>query len=88
MTSLIDALKELDPVPEIQFCNWSLQSVYDGTVDSYLGFFSNEACFASCGEVHSRNSQYWSAENLGLFHEISLHDEKIVVWFPGKKPRK
>jgi len=46
MTSLIDALKEFNPVAEIQLCNWSLQSVYDGTVDPHLVFSSNEACFA------------------------------------------
>jgi len=68
MTSLIDALKELDPFPEIQFCSWS---VYDGNVEPHLVFFCNEACFASCGEVNSRNSRYWSAENLGLVHELS-----------------
>ena len=86
--SLIDILKELDPLAEIQFCNWSLLSIYDGTVYPHLVFFSNEASFASCGEANSRNSRYWSAEKLGLFHELSLNDEKIVVLFPGKKSRK
>jgi hypothetical protein len=75
MTSLIDALKETDPVAEIQFCNWFLQSVYGGSVDRDLVFFPNKACFALCGEVNFRNSRYWSAENLGRFHKHSLHDE-------------
>jgi hypothetical protein len=61
--SLIDVLKELDKVVEIQFFNYSLKSVYDGTDDPHLVFFSTEASFASCGEVNSRNSRYWSAEN-------------------------
>jgi hypothetical protein len=36
MTSLIDALKELDPVAEMQFCNWFLHSIYDESVDPDL----------------------------------------------------
>jgi len=81
---LIDALKEIDSVAEIQFCNWFLQSIYDKSVDPDLVFFPNKACFASCGEANSWNSRYWSAENSGRVHELSLHEEKIV-WFPSKK---
>jgi hypothetical protein len=37
-TSVVDALKEHDPVARIHFCNWFLQSVYDGEVDPQLVF--------------------------------------------------
>jgi hypothetical protein len=30
--------------------------------------------------VNSKNSQYWSAENSEIIHEIPLHDEKAGVW--------
>ena len=87
-TYLIDALKEHDLVAEIRFCNWSLQSAYNGIVDQHLVFFSNEVWFSSCGEMNSGNSRYWRAEYSGRVHELPLHDGKIVVWFPGKKSRK
>jgi hypothetical protein len=42
-------------------------------------FFCNEAWFSLHGDVKCQNSQYWSAEDTGLFHELPLHDEKIGV---------
>jgi hypothetical protein len=75
-TTLVYALKEHDPIARIHFCNWFLQSVHDGEVDAQLVFFSDEAWFSLCGEVNSQNNQYWSAENPGLIHVLSLHDEK------------
>jgi hypothetical protein len=75
-----DALKEHDLVARIHFCNWFLQSVYDGEVDPQFVFFSSEAWFSLHGEVNSQNSWYWSAENPGLFHKLPLYDEKFDVW--------
>jgi hypothetical protein len=49
-------------------------------VDPQLVCFSNEAWFSLCGEVNSRNSQHWSAENPKFIHELPLHDKKIGVW--------
>lgn len=43
-------------------------------------FLFDEAHFSLPGEVNSQNNRYWSAENLGLFHELTLLDEKIGVW--------
>jgi hypothetical protein len=30
--------------------------------------------------VNSKNSQYWSAVNSGIIHEIPFHDGKTGVW--------
>jgi hypothetical protein len=61
--SLVDAWKEHDPVARIHFCNWFLQSVYDGEVDPQLVFFSSEALVSLRGKVNSQNGRYWSAES-------------------------
>jgi hypothetical protein len=79
-TKVVYALKEHDPVARIHFYNWFLQSVHDGEVDPQLVFFSDEAWFSLRGHVNSQNNRHWSAENPGVIHELSLHDEKIGVW--------
>jgi len=72
--------KEHDLAARIQFCNQFLQSKHNGKVDLRLLFFSYKACFSLHREVNSKNSQYWSAENPGLIHELLFHDEKIGIW--------
>jgi hypothetical protein len=42
--------------------------------------FSNEAWFHLSGYVNSQNSRFWSSENPKLFHEVSLHSQKIGCW--------
>jgi hypothetical protein len=71
-------LKEHDPVARIHFCNWFLQSVYDGEVDSQLVFFSSEAKFSLHGGVNYQNS-HWSAEDPGLFTNSLFMTKKIGV---------
>ena len=73
-------MKEHVLVARIHFCNQFLQSVHD-EADPNLEFFSYKAWFSLCGEVDSQNSQYWSAENPGLIHELLFQDEKIGIWW-------
>ncbi|PSN33354.1 hypothetical protein C0J52_27713 [Blattella germanica] len=69
-----------DSVARIEFCRWFQQSVYDGSLDPGLTFFSDEAWFTLNGRVNSQNNRYWGQEIPHEFHEIPLHDEIIEVW--------
>jgi len=57
-----------------------VKSVHDAEIDPHLVFLFDEARFSLPGEVNSQINRYWSAENLGFFHELTLLDEKIGVW--------
>jgi hypothetical protein len=54
---VVHALKEHDPVARmhVHVCNWFLQSVYEGEVDTQLLFFCHEAGLSLRGEVNSQN---------------------------------
>jgi hypothetical protein len=59
----VHELQPRDPVSRVNFCNWMLQSIYDGEIDPNLIFFSDEAWFYLNGEVNTQNSRYWSDSN-------------------------
>jgi hypothetical protein len=67
---VVHALKEHDLVARKNFCNLFLWSVHNGEFDPQLVFFYNETWFSLRGEVNCQNSQYWSAENPRLIHEL------------------
>jgi hypothetical protein len=50
--------------------------VHNGKIDPRVVFFSDKAWFPLRGEVNFPNSQYRSAENSGLIHELPLHIKK------------
>jgi len=79
-TMAVRVLKEHDPIAEIRFCKQIRKSVHDAKIDPHLVFFFDDACFSLPGEVISQNNRYWRAENLGIFHELTLLDEKNGVW--------
>jgi len=73
-------LKEHVLVARIHFCSELLQSVHD-EAEPDAEFFSYKVWFSLGGQVNSQNSQYWSAENPRLIHELLFHDEKTGIWW-------
>jgi hypothetical protein len=44
-TTVIDALLPRDPASRVHFCNWFLQSIFEGEIDLQLKFFSMKRGF-------------------------------------------
>jgi hypothetical protein len=62
------------------FCNWFLQAVHDGVLDSEFTFFTDEAWFHLSGYINAQSNRYWSSSNPKQTFEVPLHDQKIGVW--------
>jgi hypothetical protein len=73
--------KDIDKKKRMRYCRWFRQFVRNGVDILKNVFFSNEAWFHLCGLVNSQYSRFWSIENPHLFHEVSLHSQKIGCWF-------
>ncbi|KAJ4433388.1 hypothetical protein ANN_15647 [Periplaneta americana] len=78
----VHSLEAGDLHRRINFCNWFLQSVNDGSLNPQLVMFSDEAWFHLHRQVITQNTRYWSVDNLRLLHEspLALHDSKVGVW--------
>ena len=61
------------------FVNWAEQQLENGS-DFYQKIsFSDEAHFWLNGYVNNQNMRYWSDSKPQVFHESSLHAEKITT---------
>lgn len=78
--SVVQELRPADPRLRIDFCQWYLQSIHDGLVDTNFFFFTDEAWFHLNGYVNTQNNRYWSSTNPHQFREVPLHDVKVGVW--------
>lgn len=82
---MVHTLKEHDSVARIHFYSLFLQSVYEEVDPHLVFFFCNEAWFLLRGEVNSQNIRYWSAENPGVVHELTILDEKNWCLVSGQE---
>jgi sulfur relay (sulfurtransferase) complex TusBCD TusD component (DsrE family) len=73
-------LQPLNPAGRVHFCNWFLQSVVEGEIDSQLTFFPDEAWFHLQGYMNTQDNSYWNSQNPDLTQEGSLHPVKVCVW--------
>jgi hypothetical protein len=64
----------------MHFCNWFLQAVHDGVLDSKLTFSTDEAWFHLREYINAQNNRYWSSINPKQTFEVPLHDQKTGVW--------
>ena len=78
--TVVHRLTPGDPATRVNYCEWIMQSVHDGTVDPSQLIMTDEAWFHLSGYVHSQNSRYWDIENPHVIHEAPLHDQKVGVW--------
>lgn len=78
--TVVQELQPRDNVSRVNFCNWVLGKVNDGSMDPKLIFFTDEAWFYLHGHVSTQNNRCWSAEKPDIVHEMPLHDLKIGVW--------
>jgi hypothetical protein len=74
------ALQLHDPSGGVHFCNWFLQSVFEGEIGLHLTFFPDEAWFHLREYINMQNNHYWSSQNPHLTHEVPLHLVKVGVW--------
>ena len=57
---VVHALHQPDPNKRLRFCNWVLENVNSGELDSKEFFFRDEAWFYLHGQVCSQNYRHYS----------------------------
>lgn len=60
----VQALTPADYAPRVEFCRWYLRRCLDEPRFSRMILFTDEASFTREGVFNSRNSHFWSDENL------------------------
>ena len=76
------ALLADDTVIRRTFCEWTLNSVYNGEIDPHLIFFTDEAWFHLHGYVCTQNNRYWSSEKPNIVHKYTFMTKKLVNGAP------
>jgi hypothetical protein len=85
---VVHALKEHDPIARmhVHVCNWFLQSVYEGEVDTQLLFFCHETWFSLRGEVNSQNIAIGMQKIQDFFMNSLFMTKKFVLGFRARTP--
>jgi hypothetical protein len=79
-TAVNYALQPRDSAVRVHFCNWFLQSVVEGEIDSQLTLFGDETWLHLKGYINTQNNRYCSSRNPRLIHEVQLQPLKVGVW--------
>ena len=77
--SLHQALHGDDFQKRIEFCQWALVQIENGTFSNIL--FSDEATFTNHADVNRHNMHYWSVENPRWLREVENQRQwSVNVW--------
>ena len=75
----VHELQEPDKIKGVRYCNWLLNFVENPDILKVI-WFADEAWFHVSGCVNSQNTRIWASEYPYVFHEPSLHPEKVGMW--------